>query len=719
MRQAVTTIITAITLAFSLAAHASHEQSGAPATIAQAKRLIEAKDYAPAANFLEDLLAEADATDNPAILELLRQSYQAMAREAKAAGRDREAAYFLDNLAIITKVPSKAAPAKPGEDKPRAPAASQPLTPGSKAADPAGKRQAPSSARNVALVGSAQELAPAPPPEPAPVSAPAQMPASQPLPLLPREIAAHAPDPADPSPAGDQGTPPHSSGESAQGARDGSGTPASSAGAFGPKSPTLDDAPGTSAQTDVPKPPADGPTLEEGDRLFGAGKYSDAGRCYAALARQNRLPPHRKQHWAYCRMVEVARKINLRPRTAREWDEIEAEIVSVQRLSPNIWYGEYLRNKVAEVRKKGRRPLAKSDNLVVRGTAPDENQGQPQPRRRLFGNSRGDSAAANAQPPATSPAASPEVLLNLPGDSSPPATPAPVDSGRANNPDPADNGGVTALPAAQEGAVTSARDNLTSGEWQVYETVNFRIYHRDARLAEAAGQAAEAVRAAQTKRWASPSGQKPWAPACDIYLYPTGKEFARETKQPEESPGFSTMESNGNRVVGRRVNLRADHPQVVAAILPHEVTHVVLADLFTGQQIPRWADEGMAVLAEPRAEQQVRAAELEEPLQSGRVFDLSKLMAMDYPAAKDWSLYYAQSVSLTRFLVEQAPPEQFIQFVQISQRDGIESALRGTYRIAGLVELQQRWTEYARQQVRPVREASRDPSAQPAEIGVK
>ena len=49
-----------------------------------------------------------------------------------------------------------------------------------------------------------------------------------------------------------------------------------------------------------------------------------------------------------------------------------------------------------------------------------------------------------------------------------------------------------------------------------------------------------------------------------------------------------------------RTNLRADHPQVLTAILPHEVTHVVLADLFTTQQIPRWADEGMAVLAEPR-----------------------------------------------------------------------------------------------------------------------
>ena len=122
-------------------------------------------------------------------------------------------------------------------------------------------------------------------------------------------------------------------------------------------------------RADSPKPATDGPTLEEGDRLFAAGKYLDAGKCYAALARQNRLPPQRNEHWAYCRMVDVARKINLRPRSPREWDEIEAEIVRVQRLSPNIWYGEYLRSKVAEVRKNGRKPLAKSDSLVVRGTA--------------------------------------------------------------------------------------------------------------------------------------------------------------------------------------------------------------------------------------------------------------------------------------------------------------------------------------------------------------
>ncbi len=268
------------------------------------------------------------------------------------------------------------------------------------------------------------------------------------------------------------------------------------------------------------------------------------------------------------------------------------------------------------------------------------------------------------------------------------------------------------MPAAGSSAPALATDDPANGAWQLHETANFRIYHRDGRLAEAAGQAAETARAVQAKRWGSPHADRPWTPACEIYLYPSGKAFARDTKQPEESPGFSTMVCNADRVVGRRVNLRADHPQMVTAILPHEVTHVVLADLFPSQQIPRWCDEGMAVLAEPRAEQQTRAAELQEPFESGHIFDLGTLMAMDYPDAKNWGLYYAQSVSLTRFLVEQGPPEQFVKFVQQLQRDGVEAALCANYQISTVAELQERWSEYARRQMAPVREASRDSVSQ-------
>jgi hypothetical protein len=56
-------------------------------------------------------------------------------------------------------------------------------------------------------------------------------------------------------------------------------------------------------------------------------------------------------------------------------------------------------------------------------------------------------------------------------------------------------------------------------------------------------------------------------------------------------------------------------------------------------------------------------------------------------------------VSLTRFLVEQGPPDRFLRFVRESQRIGPEPALRGVYQIGGLPELKERWIAYARNQV--------------------
>jgi hypothetical protein len=247
--------------------------------------------------------------------------------------------------------------------------------------------------------------------------------------------------------------------------------------------------------------------------------------------------------------------------------------------------------------------------------------------------------------------------------------------------------------------------------WHVRETANFSVYHADAALAERVGKAAEGVRAQQAKRWGSSGTRVSWSPRCEIYLYPTSRQFAQMTGQPESSPGFSTMGMSGSRVTARRVNLRADHPQMLDAILPHEVTHVVLADLFTQQQIPRWADEGMAVLAEPLAEQLNRAADLTGPLREGRVFKLSDLMAIDYPSAEAWGLYYAQSVSLTQFLVQLGTPEQFVAFVRAAQKTGVEASLRSVYKIEGFPDLEDRWQRFALRQAGELTASGREPSS--------
>jgi hypothetical protein len=724
MRQAVTTLFGLLSTAFFVLAQASAEGTDGAATTAQARRLIDAKDYSAAMVLLEDALTEADAKDRPAILELLRQSYRVMAEAAEKAGRDREAAHFRDNLAIIERRRLPAAPPKSTEAKPSKPDATKPLDSGNETAPSKGAAQQKTPSPTNPLPGSAQDTPGASPPAAAPVPENPKLAAPDPLPPLPRELSTPAaPESLTPGPISAPPASPRNESDTTIAATD---RPAGKRRADEAAGPAGADATKPDAKRVEPganKPAPAMLSLEEGDQMYRARRYDEAGKCYASLARQNRLPARRLENWAYCRMVEVARRVNARPKSSREWDEIEAEIVSIQRLTPNIWYGEYLRNKVAEVRRSAPGNLGRGENLIVRASAPDEtNTTQEAPARRfprLFGKSRA-ATQSQAQTPAAPPASDTELPLNLPSTAK---SGSAVSSG--SNRDSSDVDSI-AQPAKEslpplDVAVTRAEGQTpasTDGGWQVLDTPNFRVFHQDARLARDAGEAAESVRAAQAKRWGTSAVQRPWTPRCDLYLYPSGKLLAKETSQPESSPGFSTMACNGDRITARRTNLRADHPQMLAAILPHEITHVVLADLFTLQQIPRWADEGIAVLAEPTAEQGFRASELQEPLESGRVFDLSKLMTMDYPEAKHWSLYYAQSVSLTRFLVELGQPEQLIQFVRDSQRDGIESALRSNYQIAGFAELQTRWTDYAKRQFAPPKVARRDPepqSAAPAE----
>src|SRR5262249_40158478 len=133
------------------------------------------------------------------------------------------------------------------------------------------------------------------------------------------------------------------------------------------------------------------------------------------------------------------------------------------------------------------------------------------------------------------------------------------------------------------------------------ESANFRVFHTDRELAERIARGAEIARETQIRRWTGTSPGSNWSPRCEIHVYPSAEVFSKETGQAPESPGFSSMSLSEGRVVGRRINLRADEPRLILAILPHEVTHVVLADLFANQKIPRWADEGMAVLAEPHS----------------------------------------------------------------------------------------------------------------------
>jgi hypothetical protein len=124
------------------------------------------------------------------------------------------------------------------------------------------------------------------------------------------------------------------------------------------------------------------------------------------------------------------------------------------------------------------------------------------------------------------------------------------------------------------------------------------------------------------------------------------------------------------------------------------VTHAVLAGRF-GARVPRWADEGMAVLSEPRDRVEAHLRHLPRWREEGRLFSLRRLMDQEeYPDPRDWGSFYAQSVSLVDFLVDAKGAPAFADFLREGLREGYGPALRRHYGWTWR-ELERRWHEHA------------------------
>src|ERR1019366_6982247 len=151
-----------------------------------------------------------------------------------------------------------------------------------------------------------------------------------------------------------------------------------------------------------------------------------------------------------------------------------------------------------------------------------------------------------------------------------------------------------------------------------------------------------------------------------------------------------------DHVVSRRIDVHFDDPNMLVGVLPHETTHVVLADGYN-RPLPHWADEGMAVLSEPRERVERHLHNLPQHRSNNELFAVAELMPMDqYPDdGRRIGAFYAESVSLVEFLSKEKGEPVFIQFMRDGLQSGYEQALKKYYDIHSFDELQQRWQRYA------------------------
>ena len=260
--------------------------------------------------------------------------------------------------------------------------------------------------------------------------------------------------------------------------------------------------------------------------------------------------------------------------------------------------------------------------------------------------------------------------------------------------------GREVLKAAQAkaGGAKVAAPVVAAGD--AVETASFRVLHGGNReLGDAVAKAAEAGRKQVYERWSGPPGGT-WQPKCEIVIYATADAYARATGKPTALTGHATVRLTDGRATERRIDLRADDPALVANALPRELTHVVLADLFADKPPPKWALEGMAILAGSPEEISRYTRTLTRCARDNELRPLATLFDLkDYPADKITG-FYCQSVSVTEYLIKLNGERNFKIFLSDAQRYGTAQALKRQYGIDGPPALEAAWKRASVDQAR-------------------
>jgi hypothetical protein len=165
--------------------------------------------------------------------------------------------------------------------------------------------------------------------------------------------------------------------------------------------------------------------------------------------------------------------------------------------------------------------------------------------------------------------------------------------------------------------------------------------------------------------------------------------------------GATTFMFDQGEVFGWRMSIQGPRERIFDSVLPHEVTHMVLATHFR-RPLPRWADEGAATSAECGAEREKHYRMLWEFLHTRRGIAFAAMFAMtEYPP--DVMPLYAQGFSLADYLIQQGGRRKFLAFLE----EGMTSrqwsaAIARHYDKANLGQLQDGWLAWIRDGHRPL-----------------
>ena len=231
------------------------------------------------------------------------------------------------------------------------------------------------------------------------------------------------------------------------------------------------------------------------------------------------------------------------------------------------------------------------------------------------------------------------------------------------------------------------------GNWQVAETANFRLYCRSEGVARQSAEQAESLRSELSTKWFGTAADKPWVPRCLVVVHASRRSYTLSAGPgSDQTVGASAVSFDAGRITSRRIDLLANDQSALNYAFPHELTHVLLRDRFSSGNLPRWADEGMAMMADTAEKQSRHLQDLRNAIAKSTEFSAADLLTTrEYPRSGRRQAFYGQSIFLTQFLVAQKTPQHFVAFLERANAVGYDNALRECYGIDGMARLDRQW----------------------------
>src|SRR5262249_37346173 len=133
------------------------------------------------------------------------------------------------------------------------------------------------------------------------------------------------------------------------------------------------------------------------------------------------------------------------------------------------------------------------------------------------------------------------------------------------------------------------------------------------------------------------------------------------------SGGATTFGFQDGQIFEQSMRIEGTLDRLLVSVLPHEVTHTVFAFHFR-RPVPRWADEGGAVLCEDTRERRRHEQSMRQLARDQRLIPLRRLLGLrEYPA--DVMALYVEGYCLTEFLVGKRDRKTFLAFVKQGAED--------------------------------------------------